>query len=65
MVSISPKGRARPFLDLLRYDDIPAAVDSMLATMVCEHMRRSFSEPDRNALRTNVEYAQRSRDPAV
>ena len=37
---------------------------SMLATMVCEHMRRSFSE-HRNALRTgNVEYAQRSRDPA-
>ena len=37
---------------------------SILATMVCEHMRRSFSE-HRNALRTDVEYAQRSRDPAV
>jgi hypothetical protein len=38
---------------------------SMLATMVCEpDMRRSFSE-HRNALRTNVEYALRSRDPAV
>ncbi len=37
---------------------------SMLATMVCEHMRRSFAE-HRSALRNNVEYAQRSRDPPV
>ncbi len=36
---------------------------SLLATMVCKHMRRLFSE-HRNALRTNVEYAQQSRDPA-
>ena len=37
---------------------------SMVATMVCKHMRSLFSE-HRDALRTSDEYAQRSRDPAV